>query len=186
MKRTIAIVVGSASRDSINRRLANAVKALGADRFDFIDARIDDFPFFNVDISKEPPPQVVRMKSEIVAADGVIIVTPEHNRSIPAVLKNAIDWGSRPAGSSCWILKPTAMLGASTGQTGTAAAQQHLRNILSPQQMIMMGQPELYLHWKEGMIDADAQVADEAVKKRVNAFLDRYLLWVERVGAKGA
>jgi chromate reductase len=186
MKHTIAIVVGSASRDSINRRLAKALMALGADRFDFVDARIDDFPFFNIDHSKEPPAPVLRLKQEIGDADGVIFVTPEHNRSIPALLKNAIDWGSRPAGSSCWILKPTAMLGASPGQTGTAAAQQHLRNILSTQQMIMMGQPELYLHWKDGMIDADAQVTDEAVKKRLNAFLDRFVLWVERVSAKSA
>jgi chromate reductase len=184
--RTIAVIVGSLSRDSINRRLANALERQGADRFAFVNVRIDDLPIFNVDLSKEPPPQVVRMKSEIVTADGVIIVTPEHNRSIPAVLKNAIDWGSRPAGQSCWIGKPAGILGASTGQTGTAAAQQHLRNILSPQQMIIMGQPELYLHWKEGMIDSDAQVVDEAVKKRVEAFLERYALWVERVGVKSA
>jgi chromate reductase len=184
--RTIAVIVGSLSRDSINRRLANALERLGADRFAFVNVRIDDLPLFNVDLSKEPPPQVVRMKSEIVAADGVIIVTPEHNRSIPAVLKNAIDWGSRPAGQSCWIGKPAGILGASTGQTGTAAAQQHLRNILSPQQMVVMGQPELYLHWKEGMIDSEAQVVDEAVKKRVEAFLERYVMWVERVGVKSA
>lgn len=186
MKRTIAIVVGSASRDSINRRLANALMALGAERFAFVDVRIDDFPFFNVDISKEPPAPVLRMKKQIADADGVIFVTPEHNRSIPALLKNAIDWGSRPAGTSCWIGKPTAMLGASPGQTGTAAAQQHLRNIISPQQMIVMGQPELYLHWKDGMIDSDAQVTDEAVKKRLDAFLDRFVLWVGRVGVKSA
>ena len=186
MKRTIAVVVGSASRDSINRRLAKALVTLGADRFDFVESRIDDFPLFNVDLAKEPPAPVLRLKQEIVEADGVIFVTPEHNRSIPALLKNAIDWGSRPAGSSCWIGKPTAMLGASTGQTGTAAAQQHLRNILSPQQMIMMGQPELYLHWKEGLVGANSQVTDEAVQKRLHLFLDRYVLWVERVGAKSA
>jgi chromate reductase len=186
MKRTIAIIVGSASSNSINRRLANALIALGSDRFTFVDVRIDDFPFFNVDIAKEPPAPVLRLKKEVGDADGVIFVTPEHNRSIPALLKNAIDWGSRPAGTSCWILKPTAMLGASPGQTGTAAAQQHLRNILSPQQMIMMGQPELYLHWKEGLIDADAQVTDEAVKTRLNLFLDRFVLWLERLGGAGA
>jgi chromate reductase len=109
-----------------------------------------------------------------------------HNRSIPAALKNAIDWGSRPAGQSCWIGKPAAIMGASPGQTGTAAAQQHLRNILSPQQMIMMGQPELYLHWKEGMLDDVGGVADEAVKKRMELFLERFATWVERVGIKSA
>jgi chromate reductase len=184
--RTMAVVAGSASASSINRRLANALIRLGADRFSFVSVRIDDLPMFNVDVSKDPPAPVLRMKGEIVAADGVIIVTPEHNRSIPSVLKNAIDWGSRPAGHSCWIGKPAGILGVSTGQTGTAAAQQHLRNILSPQQVIIMGQPELYLHWKEGMIDGDGLIADEAVKKRLEAFLDRFVLWVERVGAKPA
>ncbi len=184
--RTIAVIVGSTSRDSINRRLATALESLGQDRFAFVDVRIDDFPIFNVDLSKEPPAPVLRMKQEIAEAHGVVFTTPEHNRSIPAVLKNAIDWGSRPAGSSCWIGKPAAMLGASPGQTGTAAAQQHLRNILSPQQIIMMGQPELYLHWKEGMIDGAGRVTDDAVRKRLDAFLDRFALWVERVGAKSA
>ena len=184
--RTIAVVVGSASAISINRRLANALEQLGADRFTFVRVQIDDLPIFNVDISKDPPASVVRMKGEIASADGVIIVTPEHNRSVPAVLKNAIDWGSRPAGQSCWIGKPAGILGASTGQTGTAAAQQHLRNILSPQQMVIMGQPELYLHWKEGMIDDEGLILDEAVKKRVEAFLERFAAWMERVGVRRA
>lgn len=182
--RKIAIIIGSASRDSINRRMASALKLLGKDRFTFVDVRIDDFPFFNVDIAKDPPAEVLRMKSEVAAADGVIFVTPEHNRSISALLKNAIDWGSRPAGSSCWIGKPAGMMGASTGPTGTAAAQQHLRNILSPQQMVMMGQPELYLHWKAGLVDDEGAVMDEAVKKRMALFLERFAAWVERVSVK--
>jgi len=184
--RTIAVVVGSISRDSINRRVARALEALGQDRFTFVDVRIDDLPLFNVDLSKEPPAPVVRMKKEIADADGVIFVTPEHNRSIPAALKNAIDWGSRPAGQSCWIGKPAAMLGVSTGQTGTAAAQQHLRNIVSPQQVVMMGQPELYLHWKAGFLDDAGQVADEAVKKRMELFLERFTAWLDRVRVKSA
>ena len=184
--RTIAVVVGSASAVSINRRLANALERLGADRFTFVRVQIDDLPIFNVDISKDPPAPVVRMKGEIASADGLIIVTPEHNRSVPAVLKNAIDWGSRPAGQSCWIGKPAGILGASTGQTGTAAAQQHLRNILSPQQVVIMGQPELYLHWKEGMIDSEGLILDDAVKKRMEAFLERYAAWIERMGTKRA
>ena len=184
--RTIAVVVGSISRDSINRRVAEALKLLGKDRFAFVDVRIDDFPLFNVDIAKEPPASIVRMKNEILHADGVLFATAEHNRSVPAALKNAIDWGSRPAGQSCWIGKAAAILGASPGQTGTAAAQQHLRNILSPQQMIMMGQPELYLHWKAGFLDATGQLSDEAVKKRVELFLERFAAWVERVSVKRA
>lgn len=181
--RRIAIIVGSARRDSLNRKLATALTTLGADRFEFHDVRIDDFPFFDQDIAQNPPPAVVRMKRVIVESDGIIIVTPEHNRSITSLLKNAIDWGSRPAGQSCWIGKPGAILGASPGQTGTAAAQQHLRNILSPQQVILMGQPELYLHYREGMFDSEGAVADDAVKKRMETFLDRFMVWVERVRA---
>ena len=184
--RTIAVLVGSISRESINRRIAKALEALGQDRFAFVDVRIDDFPLFNIDLAKDPPAPVVRMKKEIADADGVIIVTPEHNRSIPAALKNAIDWGSRPAGQSCWIGKPAGILGASPGQTGTAAAQQHLRNILSPQQMIIMGQPELYLHWKAGLLDDAGRVADEVVRKRMELFLERFGAWVERLGARSA
>ncbi|MGH7621123.1 MAG: NADPH-dependent FMN reductase [Gemmatimonadaceae bacterium] len=184
--RRIAIIVGSARADSLNGKLATALKILGADRFDFHDVKIDDFPFFDQDIAKNPPPAVVRMKKEIADADGVIIVSPEHNRSITSLLKNAIDWGSRPAGQSCWIGKPGAMLGASTGPTGTAAAQQHLRNILSPQQVILMGQPEFYLHYKDGMFGADGAVADDAVKKRMELFLERFAAWVERVGVRRA
>ncbi len=183
--RHIAVIVGSARRDSLNRKLATALTTLGSDRFDFHDVRIDDFPFFDQDAAKNPPPAVLRMKKEIVAADGVIIVTPEHNRSITSLLKNAIDWGSRPMAESCWIGKPGGILGMSTGQTGTAAAQQHLRNILSPQQMILMGQPEVYLQYKEGMFDAAGGVADGAVRKRLKTFLERFAVWVERVGSPG-
>ncbi len=184
--RTIAVVVGSISRDSINLRIAKALESLGRDRFTFIDVRIDEFPLFSIDLAKDPPAPVVRMKEEIADADGVIIVTPEHNRSIPAALKNAIDWGSRPAGQSCWIGKPAAILGASTGQTGTAAAQQHLRNILSPQQVIIMGVPEMYIHWKAGLLDDAGNVADEAVRKRMELFLERFATWVERVRVRSA
>lgn len=182
--RTIAVLVGSISRDSINRRVVDALKALGKDRFAFVDVRIDDFPLFNMDIAKEPPAPVVRMKAELAGADAVLFATPEHNRSIPAALKNAIDWGSRPAGQSCWIGKPGAVMGVSTGATGTAAAQQHLRNIVSPQQIVMMGQPELYLHWKEGFLNEAGEVSDEAVRKRLELFLERFASWVERVSAK--
>jgi chromate reductase len=184
--RTIAVLVGSISRDSVNRRVVEALKQLGKDRFAFVDVRIDDFPLFNVDIAKEPPAAVLRMKAEVAAADAVLIATPEHNRSIPAALKNAIDWGSRPAGHSCWIGKPGAVMGVSTGATGTAAAQQHLRTIVSPQQMVMMGQPELYLHWKEGFLNEAGEVSDEAVKKRLELFLERFASWVERVSVKSA
>jgi len=182
--RRIAIVVGSARADSLNGKLATALKLLGADRFDFHGVKIDDFPFFDQDVAKSPPAAVLRMKREILDADGVIFVTPEHNRSITSLLKNAIDWGSRPVLQSCWIGKPGAILGISPGQTGTAAAQQHLRNILSPQQVILMGKPEMYVHYAEGMFGEWGEASDEGLRKRLDAFLDAYAAWVTRVGVE--
>jgi chromate reductase len=92
----IAVIVGSSRRDSINRKLAQALVRLGASKFEAAFARIDDLPMYNQDNEGHLPPEVVRFKNEIAQADGVLIVTPEHDRSIPAVLKNAIDWGARP------------------------------------------------------------------------------------------
>ena len=182
--RRIAVIVGSARANSLNRKLAAALEALGADRFVFDDVRIDDFPFFDQDVAKSPPPAVLRMKTQIVEADGVIFVSPEHNRSITSLLKNAIDWGSRPLLESCWIGKPGAILGISPGQTGTAAAQQHLRNILSPQQVIVMGKPEMYVQYLEGMFGESGELRDEALRKRIVTFLDSFGARVERVGVE--
>src|SRR5262249_62229762 len=101
-KHKIAVIVGSNRQGSLNARLAQALAVLGADRLSFSCARIDDLPLYNPDLEAELPASVVRFKSEIASADGVLVVTPEHNRSIPAVLKNAIDWGGRPYGQNSW------------------------------------------------------------------------------------
>src|SRR5262245_22391484 len=109
----IAVVVGSNRRESVNRRLAQALARLGRDIFDVTFARIDDLPLYNQDDEASLPPSVVRFKAEIAAADGVLFVTPEHSRSIPAVLKNAIDWGARPWGRNSWTGKVAAVTGTS-------------------------------------------------------------------------
>ena len=140
-------------------------------------------PLFNQDLEPTPPAAVTRLKGEIEAADGVLIVTPEYNRSIPGVLKNAIDWASRPYGKNSFNLKPTAALGASGGAVGTAAAQQHLRSILAYLHVALMGQPEGYIVFKPNMIDANGNFTDEGTRKFMQGYVDAFAAWVERVGS---
>src|SRR5438105_1282255 len=126
----LAVIVGSTRRESLNRRLATALAKLGGARFAATFPRIDDLPLFNQDLEAAFPENATRLKAEIEAADAVLVVTPEHNRSIPAALKNAIDWGARPYGKNSWAGKPVAITGTSPGALGSAIAQQHLRQIL--------------------------------------------------------
>ena len=129
-KPNLAVIVGSNRRDSINRKLAHALARLGAGSFEASFPRIDDLPMFNQDLEGNLPAEVVRFKSELARADGVLIVTPEHDRSIPALLKNAVDWGARPYGKNSWAGKPAFITGTSPGAIGSALAQQHLRSIM--------------------------------------------------------
>lgn len=177
----IAIIVGSIRKDSFNLKLAKALEKLGGGEFSATHVRIDDLPLFNQDLESSPPESVTRLKKEIEAADGVLFVTPEYNRSIPGVLKNAIDWASRPYGSNSFAGKPSAICGTSEGAIGTAVAQSHLRSVVagfldSP----VMGQPEMYLQFKQGLIDADGNVSNEDTKKFLKKFVDRF---VAHIGA---
>jgi chromate reductase len=178
--RKVAVIVGSLSSKSINRSLARALAALATPRLEFHEVDLTDLPMLNSEFQNEPPPPVWRMKKEIEASDAVLIVSPENNRSVPAVLKNAIDWGSRPWGKNSWADKPGAIIGASTGQIGTAVAQQHLRTILSPLKVLLMGQPEAYIQLKPGMIDDAYRVSDEGLRKVLQSYVDAFILWIER------
>ena len=179
----IVVIVGSLRKESINRRLAGALAKLAKPGTQFTFSRIDDLPLFSQDLEPSPPAAVTRLKGEIEAADGVLIVTPEYNRSIPGVLKNAIDWASRPYGKNSFDGKPTAALGTSGGAVGTAAAQQHLRSILAYLNVILMGQPEGYIVYKKDMVDDAGQVADESVRKFLQLYMDKFTAWVERQSA---
>jgi chromate reductase len=127
----IAVIVGSLRRDSINRKLAEALAGLAKPKDRYALSRIDDLPLFNQDLEPSPPAAVTRLKGEIEAADGVLIVTPEYNRSIPGVLKNAIDWASRPAFQSVFAGKPVLVVSTSGGALGGVRAQGHLKLILA-------------------------------------------------------
>jgi len=175
----VALIVGSNRRESVNRKLAEALAKLGAAGLDFRLVKIDDLPLYNQDNEGDLPPSVVRFKSEIAAADGLLFVTPEHNRSIPTVLKNAIDWGARPWGKNNWTGKLAAVTGTSPGAIGTALAQQHLRQILGAQGVLLMG-GETYITFKPGLIDADNNVTDDSTRAFLKGFLDQFAALVAR------
>jgi chromate reductase len=169
----IAVVVGSNRRDSINRKLAQALAKLGAGQLAFHFIAIDDLPLYSQDLEAELPQSVIRFKSEIAAADALMFVTPEHNRSIPALLKNAIDWGARPYGQNSWSGKPAAITGASPGALGAAIAKMHLRQVLGALGVLVMG-GEAYISFKPGLVDANGTVIDENTRKFLQAFMDRF------------
>ncbi|HJX26285.1 MAG TPA: NAD(P)H-dependent oxidoreductase [Thermoanaerobaculia bacterium] len=179
----IALVVGSLRRDSFNRHLANALVALAPPELSFKHLEIGDLPLYNQDDDSEPAEQVKRLKAEITASQGVLFVTPEYNRSIPGVLKNAIDHASRPYGQSVWAGKPAGVVGASVGATGTSMAQQHLRNVLAYLDMPTLGQPEVFIHVKDGLFDEGGNLANAASKAFLQGWMDRYVAWVKKHAA---
>ena len=127
----VAVLVGSLRKDSFNRMLARAVEKLAPDGFEFQHVRIDNLPLYNQDFDGDYPVEGKRLKQEVEAADALLFVTPEYNRSMPGVLKNALDIGSRPWGTNSFAGKPGAAIGISVGAPGTSMAQQHLRNVLA-------------------------------------------------------
>ncbi|MFZ4541287.1 MAG: NADPH-dependent FMN reductase [Rickettsiales bacterium] len=172
------ILVGSLRKDSMNLKLAKALAKLGKDIFTATYLNISDLPLFNQDLEADFPTQATRIKDEIKAADAVLIVTPEYNRSFPAPLKNAIDWCSRPYGQNAFAGKPAALCGTSPGAIGTATAQAALKPVLSYLDLALMGQPELYLQFKDGMIDADGNIANPDTEKFLLKYVDSFAAWV--------
>ncbi len=178
----IAVVVGSLRKDSFNAKLAAALARLAPKEFSFRTVRIDDLPLYNQDDDGKPAATVVRLKKGITEAHGLLFLTPEYNRSIPGVLKNAIDHASRPYGQSVWGGKPAGVLGVSVGAIGTAMAQQHLRNILAYLDVPVLGQPEAFLQAKEGLFDADGNIGPDS-REFLQGWMDRYVAWVKKHAA---
>jgi chromate reductase len=181
MPRQIGYVVGSLRKESLNRKLANALIKLAPPDFNFKELRIGDLPLYNQDDDKSQAPEVQRLKSELRAVDAVMFVTPEYNRSIPGVLKNAIDHASRPHGQSAWAGKPAGIVGISIGSIGTAVAQAHLRSILAYLDMPTFAQPEAYLHNKEGFFDEAGGFANPETRKFLHGWMDKYSTWVRKL-----
>ncbi|HHE32833.1 MAG TPA: NAD(P)H-dependent oxidoreductase [Chlorobaculum parvum] len=173
----IAVLVGSIRRESLNRKLADALIKLAPADFTFHHLKIDDLPLYNEDDDEDPPEAVRRLKQEIAEANGLLIATPEYNRSIPGLLKNAIDHGSRPRGQNSWGGKPAGMIGLSPSPCGTALAQQHLRSILAVLDVPTMAQPEGYIQHYEELFDTDGGIG-EGSQKFLQGWMDRFAAWV--------
>lgn len=174
----IALVIGSLRHDSYNRKLAYAIKKLAPPEFLFQELQINDLPLYNQDDDANQPGPVKRLKKEITAAHGVIFVTPEYNRSVPGVLKNAIDQASRPYGDSAWKGKPAGVLGASIGAPGTSMAQQHLRNTLAYLDMPTLGQPEVFVQVTDGFFDQNGDLARADTRQFLQGWMD--VVWVKK------
>lgn len=174
----VAVLVGSLRQESFNRRLAEAIIRFAPASVTFSFSRLDDLPPYNQDDDGGPATSVQRLKAEIADADGVMFVTPEYNRSVPGILKNAIDHASRPYGQSAWVGKPAGVLGVSIGAIGTANAQQHLRNILAYLDMPTLGQPEAFLQWTEGLVTETGEIGPDS-REFLRDWMDFFLQWVE-------
>jgi chromate reductase, NAD(P)H dehydrogenase (quinone) len=178
----IAVIVGSLRKDSFNRKFANALVKLAPQEFAFKQLSIGDLPLYNQDDDAHQADAVQKLKRDIKAAHGLLFVTPEYNRSIPGVLKNAIDHASRPYGQSAFPGKPAGVLGVSIGAIGTALAQRQLRGILAYLDVPTMGQPEVYITVKDGLFDEAGDIGPGS-RKFLQSWMDQYLAWVKKHAA---
>ncbi len=177
--RTVAVVVGSLRKDSVSRKLAKAFAALTPSlKFEIVE--IGDLPLFDQDLEPTPPAQWVRFREQIAAADAVLFVTPEFNRSVPGALKNAIDVGSRPYGQSVWSKKPCAVVSVSPGAIGGFGANHHLRQSLVFVDMPAMPQPEAYIGGADKLLDAEGNLVNAATREFLGRFMTAFGAWVER------
>lgn len=175
----IAILVGSLRRDSFNRKYAEALVRLAPKDVEFTWPDIGILPLYDQDGDGDQSPAARNLKAAIRAADGVIFVTPEYNRSIPGVLKNALDHASRPPGESAWAGKPAGVIGVSIGAIGTALAQQHLRNVIAYLDMPTLGQPEAFVQHRDGMFADDGSLTGKS-RDLAQKWLDAYLAFLAR------
>lgn len=166
----ILVIYGSLRKDSSNKYLAREIAALAPKTMKVVVMGIETLPFYNQDMEADFPEAVKDFKSKIRSATGIIIATPEYNRSIPGVLKNMFDWTSRPYGDNAWDNKPVGVLGASVGALGAALAQYHLKQVLNYLNTRVMGQPEFYLN-ATGKFDAGGKLINEPTREHLKKYI---------------
>ncbi len=180
LRHRTGVIVGSNRRESLNRRLAKGLVKLVDDRLDFAWIGIDDLPMYNGDLEADRPATVRRFADEVRQVSALLFVMPEHNRSLPAVLKNAIDWGSKPNDQNVWRGRTAAITGTSPGAIGTAVGQQHLRQILGILGMTVMG-GEAYISFKPEPVDRDGNFVDDSRRAFCQAYMDQFADLVDRL-----
>lgn len=181
MTHRIGYLIGSLAHDSINRVLATALVKLAPPSLQMVEIPIRDLPLYNRDDELEPVAAVAEFKRAVEGAEGLLIVSPEYNRSIPGALKNAIDWGSRPWGHNSFARKPTGIIGASTGAIGTAVMQSSMRSVLSFLNAPQLNAPEAYLTYRPDMFGSDGTVEDDGTRKFLSHYMEEYAAFVDRV-----
>jgi chromate reductase len=182
--RNVAVFVGSLRKESLNRKLANALIAMAPSSLKLDIVEIGNLPLYNQDHETDPPPAVRDFKQRVAAADAVLFITPEYNRSVPGVLKNAIDVASRPYGQSAWNGKPGAVASVSPGAIGGFGANQHLRQSMVFLNVPMLQQPEAYIGGAGNMFDDKGNIADDTTREFMEKFLQAFSAWIERNLAK--
>ena len=175
-------IAGSLRRESYNRAALRAATQLVPEGATIETFELDGIPGFNQDEEQNPPAKVVELKRQIREADAILIVTPEYNYSVPGVLKNAIDWASRPYGDSAWTGKPAAIMGASVGTIGTARAQYHLRQMMVFLNMFPINQPEVMIGNSSERFDAEGNLTHDATKEFIRQLLQNLVEWTRRIG----
>jgi chromate reductase, NAD(P)H dehydrogenase (quinone) len=177
----VGYLIGSLAKESINRKLAQALIRLAPEHLTFTEIPIRDLPLYSYDYDADFPPVAKAFKDAIAAADAVLFVTPEYNRSIPGGLKNAIDWASRPYGQNAFTRKPSAVIGTSPGAIGTAIAQQHLRSVLGFCNSPQMNAPEAYIQFKPGLITDEGEVTNDSTTEFLKTYMAEFHQFIERV-----
>ena len=176
-------IAGSLRRESYNRSALRAAAQLAPEGTTVEIFELDGIPGFNQDEEQNPPTKVAELKRKIREADAILFVTPEYNYSVPGVLKNAIDWASRPYGDNAWNGKPAAIMGASIGNIGTARAQYHLRQMMVFLNMFAVNQPEVMIGNAADRFDESGNLTDEATEEYIRKLLQSLVDWTRRIGA---
>ena len=176
--RDVAVIVGSLRRDSLSRKVANAIAELAPTSLKTKIIEIGDLPLYNEDIEENPPVAWTKFRNELGVAHAVLFVTPEYNRSVPAALKNALDVGSRPYGKSAWSGKPGAVISVSPGAIGGFGANHHLRQSLVFLNVPAMAQPEAYIGGADQLFDTNGNLANDGTRKFLQRFMLEYEAWI--------
>lgn len=177
----VGYLIGSLAKESINRKLANAMFKLAPGQLEFHEIGFKELPLYSYDYDDDYPEEGRRFKKAIEDSDAILIVTPEYNRSIPGALKNAIDWASRPWGTNSFANIPTGVIGTSPGAIGTAVGQQHLRSVLGFLNSPQMNSPEAYIQFRDGMINDSGEIADDSTAKFLRNYLREFHEFIARV-----